>query len=153
MIVYPQSADQASALAMFLLKHAYTQPTPDMKCMAWAQNDGLKSELCMVVAFNAFMGKTCQLHVAMAPGFHFTPKEMLRAVFHHAFIDFGVKKLLGIVNSNNQKAINYDEHLGFTEEYRLVGMHDDGGDIVLLSMTPERCRYIDMSELNKKVAI
>lgn len=144
MVIYPKTSVQADVLAAFLHKYAYVQPTPDMKCMAWVETvNGEEPQLGLVVGFNAFLGKTCQIHVAMAPGFHFTPKAMLREVFHHAFNTFGVTKLLGIVNSKNVKAMNYDLRLGFREEHRMPGLHDDGGDIVLLSMTREQCRYLE----------
>lgn len=139
MIFYPQTYAEANELAEFMLERAYVQPTPDMKCMAW--REGGKN--LMVVAFNAFMGRVCQIHVAMADGFHFSPREFLRALFHHAFVTFGVRKLLGIVNSKNTRALRYDLHIGFVEEYRLHGLHDDGGDIVIVSMTPEQCRYLE----------
>ena len=139
MIFYPKTYDEANELAAFMQEKAYVQPTPDMKCMAW--RDGEKN--LMVVAFNAFIGRVCQIHVAMAEGFHFSPRVFLRALFRHAFVDFGVKKLLGIVNSKNERALKYDLHIGFVEEHRIPGLHDDGGDIVIVSMTPEQCRFLE----------
>ena len=143
MTIYPQTPEQANVLAAFLQKHAGVAPSTDAKLMAWVETAGDEAKLCLVVGFNAFLGSVCQMHVAMAPDYHFTPKEMLRATFHHAFNDFKVKKLLGIVNSKNEKAMKYDLHLGFTEEHRMPGMHDDDGDIVILSMTREQCKYLE----------
>jgi hypothetical protein len=142
-IIYPKTPDQANVLASFLHKHAHVAVSTDMKCMAWVETAGKDAQLCLVVGFNAFMGSVCQMHVAMAPGYHFTPQEMLRATFDHAFNSFKVKKLIGIVNSKNEKAMKYDQHLGFVEEHRMPGLHDDGGDIVILSMTREQCKYLE----------
>lgn len=138
MIFYPKTAEEANGLAQFMFDRAFVQPTPDMKCMSW-RSEGKDQ---MVVAFNAFMGKVCQIHVAMADGFHFSPRVFLKALFRHVFVDFGIEKLLGIVNSKNERALNYDLHIGFKEEYRFPGLHDDGGDIVIVSMTPAQCRYL-----------
>jgi hypothetical protein len=38
--------------------------------------------------------------------------------------------------------MNYDKKLGFTEVVRLEGMHDDGGDLVVLEMNKADCRWI-----------
>jgi hypothetical protein len=38
--------------------------------------------------------------------------------------------------------MNYDKKLGFTELVRLEGMHDDGGDLVVLEMNKTDCRWI-----------
>jgi hypothetical protein len=141
-IVYPDTPEQWKLLGLFLLNAAHVQPSADMKLMAWAEDNKVR----LVVGFNAFMGRVCQMHVAMEPNYHFTPKEMLRVTFDHAFNSFKVKKLIGILNSKNEKAMKYDLHLGFTEEYRMPGMHDDGGDIVILSMTREQCKYLDKEE-------
>jgi hypothetical protein len=46
----------------------------------------------------------------------------------------GVEKAIGVLNSLNTKAVEYDKKLGFTEIVRLEGMHDDGGDLVVLNM-------------------
>lgn len=138
MIIAPTSKEQWNLLAQFLNEYAGVAPSADLKTIAWATDN----KIHMVVGFNAFLGKVCQMHVAMARGFHFTPKEMLRACFVYVFDTMKCEKVLGIVNSNNVKAIRYDEHLGFVEEHRMPGMHDYGGDIVIFGMTKAQCRYM-----------
>ena len=138
MIVKPTSQHEWSALMQFLNHYALVQPTADMKLMGWVVGDNLK----MVVGLNGFMGKVCQMHVAMAPDFQFTPKEMLKEVFKYAFLNLKIGQILGLVNSLNEKAMNYDQHLGFTELWRLPKMHDEGGDIVIFGMTKDQCRYL-----------
>jgi RimJ/RimL family protein N-acetyltransferase len=121
---------------------AHVFASPDTKFIAWVE----QSEIKMIVGLNAFLGKTCQIHVAMAPGYHFTPRAMMETVFEYVFNQLKVEKLLGIVNSTNEKAMRYDLHLGFKEEHRMVGMHDDGGDIVLLAMDRADCKYLKEKE-------
>jgi RimJ/RimL family protein N-acetyltransferase len=142
MVVSPNTGDQWQMLSQFLRARAGVQPSADLRMIGWIQD----KKLCIVVGFNGFIGSVCQIHTAFAPGFHFAPRAMLRAVFEFAFKDAKCKKLLGVVNSNNAKAMKFDTHLGFTEEHRLPGMHDDGGDLVILSMTPEQCRYLQADE-------
>lgn len=142
MIVAPRNAEEWQALTGFLRHHAQVQPSVDMQCIAWVNEE---QKLAIVVGFGGFMGSIAQIHTAYAEGWHFTPRSMLRAVFGYAFNDLKREMLLGIVNSKNVKAMRMDLHLGFREIFRLPGMHDDGGDIVILAMRKDECRYLDKS--------
>ena len=142
MIVSPQTQTEWNATMQFLNYFAGVQPSMDMKMLGWVESDDLK----LVVGFNGFVGKVCQIHVAMKPDFRFTPREMLKVAFRYAFVQAEREILLGVVNSNNKKAVKYDLHLGFRELWRLPGMHDDGGDLVVLGMHKAECRYLNMIE-------
>jgi RimJ/RimL family protein N-acetyltransferase len=72
----------------------------------------------------------------------YTPKGLLFGAFDFPFNYLGVEKIIAIVNSLNTRAMNYDKKLGFTEVVRLEGMHDDGGDLVVLEMNKADCRWI-----------
>jgi RimJ/RimL family protein N-acetyltransferase len=137
-IVTPKTGEELQAAQMFMLFHAGVQPSADARYIGWVEDDQLK----MLVAFTAFVGKTCQMHVAMNKGFHFTPRKMLDACFDYAFNHAGRDMVLGIVNSRNERAMRYDMHLGFKLLYALPGMHDDGGDVVLMGMKREECPYL-----------
>jgi hypothetical protein len=137
-IVVPRNKQEHHAMAEFLRQHALVQPTHDLVCMGWVSED----VLVIVVGINGFLGKVAQIHLAFAPGWHFSPRSMLRAVFQYTFVTAKLEMLLGIVNSKNQRAMRMDAHLGFKELHRLPGMHDDGGDIVLLGMKKSECRYL-----------
>lgn len=139
MVIYPQTPEQWRLLAQFLYLRAGVHPSADLKLVAWAQDNAVK----IVVGFNGFLGKICSMHTAYAEGFHFTPREMLRASFGYAFDFEKCEKIMGIVNSLNLRAMKFDAHLGFTEEHRLPGLHDEGGDVVILSMTRAQCRYLE----------
>lgn len=144
MIVAPSNKEQFQIMASFLLHHAKVQPSPDMKLIAWW--DDAAKELKVVVGLDSFIGKTCQIHVAMVKDYAFTPRALLDVVFDYAFNALGREMLLGTVNSRNVAAIRYDKHLGFVENHRIPGMHEDGGDIVLMSMLKEQCRYLKQKE-------
>jgi L-amino acid N-acyltransferase YncA len=125
-------------MARFLHTHAFVHPSADLKLMGWL-SDG---RLALVVGFNGFIGKVAQIHVAYAEGWNYTPRKMLREVFRYAFNTAGREMLIGVVNSKNVRAMRMDIHLGFTERFRLPGMHDDGGDLVVLGMDKSECRYL-----------
>jgi len=138
-IVTPCSNSDWLVLTGFLRDHALVMPTPDTQCIGWLS----EGKLVCAVGMQGFLGKVCQMHVAYVPGWHFTPRSLLRAVFRYAFLTAGREVVLGVVNSKNEKALRMDAHLGFRELFRLPGMHDDGGDMVLLGMTKDNCRYLD----------
>lgn len=125
-------------MARFLFHFAQVHPSADLKLMGWVTDDTLQ----IVVGFSGFVGKICQAHVAMRPGFRFSPKQMLRAVFEYAFNDAKREMVIGLVNSANNAAMIYDRRLGFRELLRLPGMHDDGGDLVVFGLRKDECRFI-----------
>jgi len=104
----------------------------------WMTNEKLRG----VVGFNNFIGKTCQMHVAMDPEYRFSPREMLKVCFQYAFDTRKCELILGIVNGNNFPALRYDAHLGFIELLRLSGMHVGGGDLVVLGLRRVDCEYV-----------
>lgn len=138
MIVLPKTPDQWKAMTAFMQHYAGVYPGNDLQVIGWVS----EHKLVMVVGFNGFIGKLAQIHAAYAPGWHFTPRAMLREVFHHAFNTAQLEMLLGVVNSKNVRAMKFDLRLGFRELHRLPGMHDDGGDLVLLGMKKAECRYL-----------
>lgn len=144
MIVYPQNLLTHTELAGFLQKYAFVKDTSDAKLIGWI--DEKTRKILGVVCLNNFIGKVCQMHVASLPGYGFAPRGMLEAVFRHAFGTFGCEKVIGIVNSRNSRAMRFDLRLGFEESYRMPGLHDDGGDIVFLTMSKDQCRFLKRQE-------
>ena len=122
-----------------LNKEVGVKPTSDLQAIFWCNPETNVIEWC--VGFDSFLGKTCQIHVV---NFNkkYTPRKLLSAVFEYAFKTAGVETLIGIVNSNNEQAMKYDQHLGFKEAYRFEGMHEDGGDLVVFEMKKDECRFI-----------
>jgi len=150
MMTFPNTQQQDAVLAQFMLKHAFVKPSADAKHIGWVDaSNPLNPELLGAVCFNNFIGATCQIHVAMKDDYHYTPKEMLATVMEIAFNRFKVAKLIGIVNSLNASSMRFSRHLGFVEEHRLKGMHDDGGDIVIFTMDRTQCRYLRKTEERK----
>lgn len=139
MLVGSNSPELKELAAEILSKEIYVKPTKDLQAIFWANPETQVIEWC--IGFDSFLGKTCQIHVV---NFNkkYTPRKLLFAVFDYAFNKAGVETLLGVVNSNNEDAMKYDQNLGFKEVYRLEGMHDDGGDLVLFAMKKADCRFI-----------
>ena len=98
----------------------------------------LNGKLSAVTAFTDYNGSSIQMHVAID---HRINKEYTQFCFRYPFNQLSVKKVIGLVESNNAKALRFDKHLGFVEEYVVkdAGRH---GDIHILSMTREQCRFL-----------
>ena len=148
MIIVPQNAEQFRLMGAFLGMTAGVKPSPELVMVGWFDQE--KKSLKMCVGLDTFIGKTCHIHVGMAPEFHFTPREVLDKVFNFAF---GTEEgqaaremIIGVVNSKNAAALKYDLHLGFKELFRIPKMHDDDGDVVILGMTRDECKYLDQKE-------
>jgi len=138
MIVAPKNQMEWGSMMQFLTHYTGVSPTMDTQLLGWVVNDDLK----VVVGFNGFLGKICQMHVAMQPDFKFSPRELLKQSFKHAYTVRKCDMVLGIVNSFNHDAMRYDAHLGFKELWRLPKMHEEGGDLVVLGMTRAECKYL-----------
>ena len=147
MIITPRNQYEWAEMAKFLYEYAHVEPSPNLRMIGWTdETDAIRC----IVALNSFLGKLAQIHVAYHPGWHYTPRALLRAVFRYAFIDCKLKLLLGLVNGNNDKALTFDKHLGFRELYRMPQMHDDDGDLVVLGMYPDDCQFLDIEDKSKR---
>lgn len=60
------------------------------------------------------------------------------AIFSHA----GRELVLGMVPSNNEKALAFNKKIGFTELFRIKNGFDYGVDYVILEMRRDDCRWL-----------
>jgi len=81
-----------------------------------------------------------QLHIAIGNPKYVT-RQAISAVFEYAFYQLGVKKVLGIINSENDSALTFDLRLGFKLEYIIEDVYKRG-NMYILSMTREQCRWL-----------
>lgn len=139
MLIGANSQELKELAAEILLKEIGVQPSADMQAIFWANPKTNVIEWC--IGYTSFLGKTCQIHVVNFKK-KYTPRRLLWAAFDYPFNQVGVETLIGIVNSNNDLAMKYDQNLGFKEAYRFKGMHDDGGDIVVFEMKKQDCRFL-----------
>ena len=68
-------------------------------------------------------------------------REWFNVLFGYAFNQLKVKKIMGVVDSTNIKALQFDAHIGFVEEATIkdAGKH---GDLIILTMTRQQCRFL-----------
>lgn len=122
-----------------LLDEAGVKSTADLRAMMWVNKDTFQIE--WVVGYDGFIGKVCQMHVVKTADKP-APRRMLWAAFDYPFNHAGLEIVLGVVNTKNEEAMNFNKHLGFKEMSRLPGVHDDGGDLVLFAMKKDECKWL-----------
>ena len=68
-------------------------------------------------------------------------RELLWAIFDYAFNQMGVEKVIGLLQSDNARAIDVDLRLGFVPEAKVKGAFPDA-DLLILTMTRAQCRWL-----------
>lgn len=137
MITVPVSHEQVQWCLAFLETRGGVWVSEHAQFLVW-EREGMPK---WVIAFDDWIGSTCQLYMASAGGCY-PPLKMIKTVFQHAFEVLRRTHVFGIVNSRNERAMRIDLWMGFKEILRVPGAHTDGGDIVVLQMTPADCRWI-----------
>ena len=138
MICSAQTPEARQIASDILLKEVGVQPCGDLQAIFWVNE---QNQIEWVIGYTAFIGKTCQMHMVNLKG-GYTPKQLLKSAFDYPFNQLGIEKAFGIVNSLNEKAMEYDQKLGFKEAVRFAGMHENGGDLVVFEMNKSDCRWI-----------
>lgn len=90
------------------------------------------------VLYDMFNGSSICMHVAIEKP---VTRGFTRIAFDYPFNQLKVRKVMGLVDSTNSKALRFDRHLGFVEEARIEGAGKTG-DLVILTMTRPQCRWI-----------
>lgn len=95
-------------------------------------------ELVAGVIVDNWNGASAQMHVA-GEG-NWLNREFLLFCFDYVFRQLNLNVVIGVVSSDNAKALRFDRHLGFKEIAKIPKGHP-AGDLVILTMTKEDCRY------------
>lgn len=138
MLQSAQSAEAKAIAQKHLYDHAGVEASSDFQALIWVDEN---NQIKWVIGYNAFIGKTCQMHVVNLTE-SYTPKGVLFGAFDFPFNHMNLDKVFAIVNSKNTRAMQYDQKLGFIEAIRFPGMHCNGGDLVVFEMNKADCRWI-----------
>lgn len=102
-----------------------------------------KGELLGGSLFTNFTGRSICIHVGSFAN-HWINKDLLWVTFHYPFIQLGCDKLIGLVPSYNERALEFDRKLGFKEETIIRDVYPEG-DMIVLSMYKDDCRWINLT--------
>jgi RimJ/RimL family protein N-acetyltransferase len=92
------------------------------------------------IVFNGFNGVNATCHIAVNKSGRYLI-DLLRHGADYAFLHCGLKRLTGLVESDNAKAIKLDLHMGFEREFTMRQAGSKGQDIEVLVLWPESFRY------------
>ena len=102
----------------------------------------IDGEVKAVVAYDNIMDKSCLMHTAsIVP--NWISRDLLWACFDYPFNKLGLRVILASVASTNKEALKLDRHLGFVDKAYIEDAHADG-DLVILAMRRENCRWLDI---------
>jgi len=94
-----------------------------------------------VVVYTSFTRRNCEMSLASDGTGHWMTREFLCAVFGYPFLLAKLRRVTGIVEEDNERALKLNRHLGFLTEGRLQRWFGDKDGIVM-GMLSERCRWI-----------
>ena len=98
----------------------------------------IRGEMAAGVIYEQWNGKSVVCHIV----FDRITRRFLGEAFRYAFDVCGASKIIGPVWSDNQRALGMVAKLGFREEARIRDATPEG-DIVLMTMVREQCRFLE----------
>ena len=78
-------------------------------------------------------------------------RTFVRAIFEYPFVNLGFNSVFAMVDSTNQRALDIDLRVGFKEVNRFPDAAEHG-DLVMLHMRREDCRWIRGTDGKKRTA-
>lgn len=97
-------------------------------------------EIVAGVVINNFNGANATAHIAVTKTGKFLI-ELMKHVTRYAFIQCGLKRLTGMVDDDNTKALNLDKKIGFEHEFTMKSAGHGGQDLHVLVLWPHNFRY------------
>lgn len=98
-------------------------------------------EIIAGIVFNNFNAVNATCHIAVTrPGKSFF--RLLEHAADYAFNHCKLKRLTGMVPTSKQDVLAFDKHMGWEEEFVMKSAAFDGGDLHVLAMWPDRCRWL-----------
>jgi RimJ/RimL family protein N-acetyltransferase len=97
-------------------------------------------DIRIAVLYDHYNVGSIQMHVAIDDPKYVT-RRAIATVFEYPFNQLRVKKVLGMVNSENAAALTLDMRLGFKLEAIVEDVYETG-DLYVLSMTREQCHWL-----------
>lgn len=110
--------------------------------VTWLGEDGHPLAVALFTDYNK---ANINIHISAVPGKQWFRREFLWYCFHYPFEVLGVKRLTGVVASNNKQAIKFDENLGFILEATLKDAHPEG-DLLVYAMVKDQCRWLNLKD-------
>lgn len=96
-------------------------------------------ELVAGTVYENWNGVSVVCHIV----WHKVTPRYVAAAFDYPYNVANVDKIIGPISSNHTRALALVSKMGFSEEARIKGAAHDSGDIVLMTQTPDKCRFLE----------
>ena len=96
-------------------------------------------ELVAGVAYECFTGGNIYVHQCVKGR---VPRMFWWAVTDYPFNQLGCKRITGLVESTNKKALELNKHIGFRVEATLEKAGQNDADMVVMVLWKEDCRFL-----------
>ena len=101
-----------------------------------------ENKLAGGVVFNEYNEASINMHCAGDGSGRWLARPLIAVVFDYAFMQARVKRITSMVALSNEKAIIFNERMGFEREAVLKDAHKTG-DLVIFRMFKSQCRWLD----------
>lgn len=91
-------------------------------------------------ALTGFLGASATVHMA-GDDPRWCSRDLMWMVFHYAFVQLRVRKVLALVRSDNYPALAEDLRAGFMPETIVSDVYPNA-HMMILSMTRDRCKWL-----------
>lgn len=93
------------------------------------------------VVYNHFTPTNCEVHVVAANP-RFATRRTIPGFFAYPFVQLGLRRITGIVRTDNHRSIEGARRLGFRVEGLLRDWYAKDQHGILLGMTREECKWV-----------
>lgn len=111
----------------------------------WAPAIGVVRDRRLVAgaSYDRFNGVHVEASIAAEPGSRWANRTILRGLFAYPFLTLGCEAISVIIPMSNVPSLRLARGLGFRGEAIIRLAAHDGGDLVILKMFRDGCKWID----------
>lgn len=99
-------------------------------------------EIAAVAVYDTFSEVECSVHLASDGSRRWMTREFLVAGFAYPFIQCGFQSMTGLVPSDNEAALQFDLHIGWTYVGTRRSAMPGGRDLIILEMLRDDCKWL-----------
>lgn len=111
----------------------------DARAIGWGSDEAIRA----VAIYERWSSNDCCVHLVSDQRPGWLSRRFLAAGFHFPFVSAGLRRITGLVPAANTAAIRLNRHFGYRQEGVLRAASDDGGDLIIMGMLREECRFIE----------
>lgn len=100
-----------------------------------------KGRIMAACVADSFTVDACSVHLAIDRPI-VLKSGFLEAIADHLFNTCGRARIFGLLPSNNQRAIKFDEHIGFTRVATIPNAIREGVDYIVMVMERGQCPWL-----------